>query len=126
MPPGSGEVRFLKDMIMLKKTIAAGIVGVAMLAASAPASADNFSFRFSYGAPAYGHGQHLDDRRGDYHRTLSPRQVRRILRDRGFRNINYVDRRGSIYQVHATNRNGRRVGLVVSARSGDIINRYRL
>jgi hypothetical protein len=113
---------------MLRKTIAAGIVGAAMLATSVPASAsDSFSFRFSYGAPSYGHkdGHHWRDR-GGYERTLSPRQVRRILRDRGFRNIDYVDRRGSIYQVQATNRNGRRVGLVVSARSGEIINRYRL
>jgi hypothetical protein len=82
---------------------------------------------FGYGAPGYSYdGGHRWRDRGDYHRTLSPREVRRALRDQGFRNIDYIDRRGAIYQVEATTPRGRRVGLVVSARSGAILNRYRL
>lgn len=112
---------------MLKKTLAAGILAIAALAATAPANAQSFSLEFNAGGPRYGYedGQRWSDR-GSYRRTLSPQQVRRILRDQGFRQINYVDRRGSIYQVEATNPRGRRVGLVVSARSGAILNRYRL
>ena len=49
-----------------------------------------------------------------------------VLRDSGFRQIRYLDRRGRVYQVHALNRNGRWVGLVVSAQTGEILNRYRL
>lgn len=112
---------------MLKKTLAAGILALATLATTAPANAQSFSLEFNAGGPRYGYedGQRWRDR-GSYRRTLSPQQVRRILRDQGFRQINYVDRRGSIYQVEATNPRGRRVGLVVSARSGAILNRYRL
>ena len=112
---------------MLIKTVAAGIIALAGIAAAAPANAQRFSFEFGYGGPHYSYeDDRRRDHRGGYHRTLSPREVRRILRDQGFRNIDYIDRRGSIYQVEATHRSGRRVGLVVSARSGEILNRYRL
>ncbi len=57
---------------------------------------------------------------------LSPPEVRRILRANGFRQIQYLDRRGRIYQVQATDSRGQRVGLVVSARSGAVLTSYRL
>lgn len=64
--------------------------------------------------------------RGRRETMLSPPEVRRILRAGGFRQIEYLDRRGRIYQVQATDRRGQRVGLVVSARNGAILTTYRL
>ena len=103
----------------LTNTAAAAVLAIGALLAAAPANAGStVSVSFEFGHPTYASYYH--------HHTLSPQQVRRILRDQGFRQIDYVDRRGSIYQVEATNPRGRRVGLVVSARSGQILNRYRL
>ena len=118
---------------MFTKTFAAGIVALGALAATAPASAHGISFSIEVGGPtavhdyrpAHDHRSYDEDR--DRHRhTLSPKEVRRILRNRGYRDISYVDRRGKVYQVHARDYRGRRVGLVVSARSGAILTAYRL
>jgi hypothetical protein len=114
--------------MVAKKTIAAVIIAFAGLAGAMPAGAQGVSFDFGAGAPQFRSedGYRWSDRRGGFDRVLSPREVRRILRNQGYRNIDTVDRRGSIYQVRATTERGRRVGLVVSARSGAILNRYRL
>jgi hypothetical protein len=119
--------------MITKKTVAAGLVALASLTAAAPASADDFSFKFSVNGPHAGYhdGGHKwrGERRGGHDRhygTLTPQEVRRVLRDKGYRQINYVDRRGRIYEVRATNHRGHRVGLVVSARNGAVLNAYRL
>jgi hypothetical protein len=88
------------------------------------------------GTPAYhdgyGYGWKHVGHRGDryYSRhdygTLTPHEVRAVLRDKGFRQIRYLDRRGRIYEVRATDYRGYRVGLVVSARNGAILSVYRL
>ena len=115
-----------------KKTIAAGIVALGALAASAPAHADSLRFSVEVGGPVVvrddhrGYGYGWDDHRGGHHKTLSASEVRRVLRHRGYRDIIYLDRRGSIYQVRARDYRGRRVGLVVSARNGAILTAYRL
>lgn len=57
--------------------------------------------------------------------TLSPREIRQVLRARGYRQIQYLDRKGRIYEVHATDPRGQRVGLIVGARDGAILNAYR-
>ena len=107
-----------------KQTIAAGIVALAGLVAAVPANAGSgVSVQIEVGGPTHGH-YYSDHRRPE--RMLSPQQVRRILRDRGFRQINYVDRRGKIYQVRAVTRRGDRVALVVNARTGAILNRHRI
>lgn len=110
------------------KSIAAGVIALAGLVAAVPADAQSFRFEFSQGAPRYEYHSDHRWRDRDYRpqRTLSPQEVRRILRDKGYRQINYVDRRGNIYQVRATTERGRRVGLVINARNGAILNRYRL
>ena len=114
----------METNMTFKKTIAAGIVALAGLVAAVPANAgSSVSVQIEVGGPSHGH-YYGDHRR--WERTLSPQQVRRILRDRGFRQINYVDRRGTIYQVRAVNRRGHRVALVVSARTGAILNRHRI
>ena len=102
----------------LKTILAAGIVALGALGAAAPANADtNVSVEFRIGQPTYV---------SYYHHTLSPQQVRRILRDEGFRHIRYVDRRGTVYRARAENRRGRDVLVTVSARTGHIINVERL
>jgi hypothetical protein len=121
----------------LKKMMAAGIVAVTALSA-VPAGAASLSFDFGRGNVELGFngnaqrgGWDNDERHGrwdnhrDRHRVLSTQDVRRILRGKGYRDIEYLDRQGAVYQARAT-RDGRRYGLVVSARDGDILNRYRL
>ncbi len=116
----------------INKTIAAGLISIAALAA-APANAANLSLGFGAGDASltiaagagfagYGHGGWNDRRQ----RTLSPHEVRRVLRDRGFREIRYLDRRGAVYQVHAVDYRRKHVGLVVSARNGAILAHYRV
>lgn len=112
-----------------KKTIAAGIVALGALAASAPAHADSVRFSVEVGRPLVVHDDHRGygwDHHHGHHKALSAKEVRRILRHRGYRDISYLDRRGSIYQVRARDYRGRRVGLVVSARNGAILTAYRL
>ncbi|HWT30092.1 MAG TPA: hypothetical protein VN240_03595 [Propylenella sp.] len=118
---------------MLSKILAASVVALGALAATAPANAHGVSFSIEVGAPTAVHDYRPADRDRWYHddydrqrHTLSAKEVRRILRNRGYRDISYVDRRGKIYQVHARDYRGRRVGLVVSARSGAILTAYRL
>ena len=130
---------------MISKTIAAGLFSLAALGASAEAATLSTTFG---GADAqaslevmrptpvhdyrYGYGYDRDDYRYGYdyrpgrHYVLSPHEVRQILQRRGYRQINYLDRSGSVYRASATDFRGRRVGLVVSARSGAIITAYRI
>jgi hypothetical protein len=118
----------------IKKIIAAGVVASTALCA-VPANAASLSFEFGSGGVQFGisdhnrwngGGWHRNDNQWSQHRNfLSTQEVRRILRSQGYRDINYLDRRGNIYQAEAS-RNGRRYGLVVSARDGDILNRYRI
>lgn len=122
--------------MMPKKTIAAALVALTALTA-APASAGSLFIDFGRGGIQFGfpgqgqwgnqggrHWGNHGDRRGRHH-FLSPQEVRRILRNHGYRQINYMDRQGAVYQAQAT-RNGHRYGLVVSARDGDVLNRYRI
>lgn len=121
----------------LRKMIAAGLVA-AMALSAVPANAASLSFDFGRGGVEFGFNGNNSrggwDRGGrhggwDQHRArhvfLSTQDVRRILRSKGYRDIEYLDRQGAVYQARAT-RDGRRYGLVVSARDGDILNRYRL
>jgi hypothetical protein len=104
-----------------RKTIAAALVAATTLTA-VPANANGFSIELGFG-PGSGwqgnHGWHQQQQR------LSPQEVRRILRHRGYRHIDFVDRNGPTYEVRASRR-GRDFYLVVSARSGDILARYRI
>ena len=113
--------------MIAKKTIGAAIIALSTLAA-VPASAGGVTVQFGFGSPGYG----WHDGRGDgwrdhgrRHHMLSPREVRRELRDRGYDRIRYIDRRGNIYQARASK--GRRdFYLVISARNGNILSRHRI
>ena len=55
--------------------------------------------------------------------NLTPNQVRRILRQRGYRHMRFTDRRGRIYRLRALSPRGYPVRLVVSARNARILRR---
>jgi hypothetical protein len=106
---------------MFKTIVAAAVGALATAVTVVPASADSFRLGITAGAPAiqaYHNGWHGAERR--YH-DLSPRQVRWILRDEGFRGIRYLDREGRTYVARAVDYRGRNVVVRVSARSGAIV-----
>ena len=119
-------------MRLHKTLIALGIAGALGMAAAVPAQADtlrfgneNFSVRLHTDD---GHrGRHADrHHRRDY--RLHPREVRRIVRRNGFHDISRPDYRPrrNVYVVHAENRRGRDVRVIVNARNGRIIDVDRL
>ena len=110
--------------MLLKTTLVAGTIALGSLVAAAPAHAGgNVSVTVQFGQPGYtkhwgGHGYQQ--------RALSPQEVRKALRRHGFREIRYVDRRGSVYRAQAENPRGRDVLVTVSARTGAILDVQRL
>ncbi len=107
--------------MLFRTTLAAAAIALGSLVAAAPASAGStVSVTVEFGHPGY------SKHNRDYYRALSPQQVRKILRREGFREIRYVDRRGSVYRAHAENRRGRDVLVTVSARSGAVLDVKRL
>ena len=112
--------------------VAAGLIAVATLFGVAAASASVPHGQIGllgdtaaeldgwYAGGGWDPGGWNDDRQP----FLEPGELRRILRERGFRDIRNLDRRGAIYQVHAVDDRDEKVGLVVSARSGAILARY--
>jgi hypothetical protein len=120
-----------------RKTLAAGLVAMSALVA-VPASAATIGVDFTQRGPVvvFDNGRGYDrDRRDDrgrwdrdrhQSRYLSANEVRRVLRSRGYRNINYVDRNGSIYRARAVDYRGRMVALTINARNGVILDSDRL
>ena len=107
---------------MFTKTIAAGLVAITTLA-SVPANASGLTVEFGFGGGNHGWSGH-GGRHGQNYR-LSTDEVRRMLRQDGYRQIQFVDNRGPVYQLRAR-KNGRTFFLVVSARDGDILSRQRI
>jgi len=109
--------------MITKTTIAAAMIALTSLTA-VPAKA--LTVEFGFGAPGYGWNQGNHDR-GDRwrHHRLSKQEVRGILRDRGYRNIRFSDDRGPVFQLRAR-KHGETYFLVVSARSGEILQRNRI
>ena len=118
-----------------RKTLAAGLVAISALIA-VPASAATLGIDFTQRGPVVtiDSGRGYDHRPGhgrwdrDRHqvRYLSANEVRRILRSRGYRNIQYVDRNGSVYRARAVDFRGRMVALTINARNGVILDSDRL
>ncbi len=116
--------------MLSKNLIAAGLIAATALTA-VPANATGFTFHFGNGGPGFswgyggpGHGYRDRGHRWGHHR-LSPREVRWMLRERGYYKIRFMDRRGPVYQVRAKKRH-RAFVLVISARSGEILSRHRI
>jgi hypothetical protein len=118
----------MEDLMIFKKTLAAATLALGALIA-VPANAGGLTVEFGFGGDGYGWGQGAPG----WHQgppawhvaRLSPQEVRRILRYKGYRNINFIDRRGPTYEATAF-RNGKRYYVVVSSRSGDIVERHRI
>ena len=105
-----------------KKTLAAALIAATTLTA-VPASADSLNFHFGFGNS--GSGWHGNPGWQHHDRRVSPQEVRHILRNQGYRQIDFLDRSGRTYEVRAR-KNGRTFYIVVSARSGEIISRNRI
>lgn len=123
---------------MLKKAlIAVSALTMATFAAAPAAQADGFYFGF-YGNSGGGHsGGHYFSGRGAYHaphyvaphraeRVMTRQQIRRHLRQRGFRDFRRINRRGRYYVVVAEARRGQIVRLRVNAYNGRIERRRRI
>jgi len=90
--------------------VAAVLGGSAIAAAPAQAASPNVSFSFSFGNGGAQFGRSC----------LSDREVRRGLRQRGFEDIRFIDRRGRVVRVRAEQ--GRRdVRVSVDSCTGRII-----
>ena len=109
--------------MITKTTIAAAMIALTSLAA-VPAKA--ITVEFGFGGPGMGWSDGQHDR-GDRWRNqrLSKQEIRWMLRDRGYRNIRFFDDSGPVYQLRARKR-GESYFLVVSARSGEILQRNRI
>ena len=77
----------------------------------------NFTITLSDGKPY----KHI--KRNKRHDKLTPRQVVRKLKKRGFYDFRKVRDKGSVYVVKAHGRRGNLVRVVVHARSGEILER---
>ena len=106
-----------------RKTIAAGLIALTSLAAI-PAQASGFTVQFGFDRPGFGWSDNGHGHQMRRHR-LSTQEVRWILRDRGYRNIRFLDNRGPVYELRAR-KHGDAFYLVVSARSGEILSRHRI
>ncbi|WP_196223437.1 hypothetical protein [Roseibium sp. RKSG952] len=108
-------------------SVAAGLVALALLM-SGPAQADVQGIR---GAKQQQAIMDVDYRRGGergwyagpgwHYERLKPRQVRRSLRHRGFRKIEILDRKRSVYIVRARGWRGHPVRMVVDAHNAEIL-----
>jgi hypothetical protein len=113
---------------MKKLVLALACVAPLAFATVTPAEA-KVNFQLYLGVPHYdyqvgpdyryrrGYGWYRDDFRRDYGR-LSCNEARRLVRDRGYRNVVARDCDGRTYAFRATRPNGRIVNVYVDARSG--------
>lgn len=106
----------------VKTAIAAAVISLTALVA-VPAHATDVNVKIGFGAPGYGWGGY--SYQPSWQSTLSPQQVRWILKTRGYQNISYFDRRGSVYMVRAT-QFGRPYFLVINAHNGRVMERNRI
>ncbi len=126
--------------MFIQKILAAGVVALTALATTAPAQAESFSFGI-YGdhigvtfrssdsyRPVHGRNYRPQEyRRRDYaYYRMTPRQVRRSLRHRGFQHIRFTDARGQLYRARATGPRGRRVAMTIRSRDGRIVKLHRI
>jgi len=103
--------------MIMKKTILAAVV-VAAAFAAAPARADidiGFGFEFN------GDGISI----GDIYDQMSPWEVRRMLRHRGYHDIDFSDTDGRYYRLTAE-KHGDDYFMKVDSYTGDIVHRHEI
>jgi hypothetical protein len=130
----SGDTNMFAKASKLSAPLAGAIflasVGFASFASAAPMAAER-NYQSSHAAPVIqidnrrgnmrrGHGQWQRDQGWGYY-ELRPRQIRRSLRHRGFHKVRILDRRGPVYIVKARGWQGKRLRLVVDARTAQIV-----
>lgn len=115
---------------MIKKSLIAATALTMATFATAPAQADGFYFGFYGNNGGFGiqrdHRGHRFQQQRHVNRTLSRKQIRRTLRNRGFHDFRRVEKRGHRYIVVAENRRGRLIRLRVNAYTGNIERRRRI
>jgi hypothetical protein len=114
--------------------VALGLAVFLAAPAVAPASATSLAFEFS--GPGFGFSIQSGPRGGARwgwgsrglapRASVSPGDVENSLRAKGFSKVQNLRRRGAIYQAQAIDPDGHRVGLVVNAQNGAILNVYRM
>jgi len=98
--------------MIIRKTMLAAVIAVTAFAA-VPAKAD-VSIGFGFG----GTGIYFDDH-------MSRHDARRILRHRGYHDIDFVERDGWLYKFTAE-KHGDDYFIVVSGFTGDIVHRHEI
>ncbi len=77
-----------------------------------------------FGSPYYSYRPGPDylfyPNRGWYRNQLSCTQARRIVRNRGYRNVSVIECRGRTYTFRAVRPNGKRVIVYVNSRTGGV------
>jgi hypothetical protein len=99
-----------------KKTLIAAAFAVTAFTA-APAFAGGVTFGFGFDGPGFSIS--TDDDEG-----MSPGEIRHMLHQRGYHDINFVDDDGPIYKLTAT-KHGDDYFIVVND-DGDILNRHEI
>ena len=109
--------------MFFKHTLAAGLVALSALAAVPAGAAEppTVSTSIQLAQGGYGWEHEWSERRG-----LSPRELRRALRQQGYSNIEILDRGRRTLTVQAENYRGRDYLLRVSARTGAVISAQRI
>ncbi len=98
------------------------LIGLGVVAASAVAASSS-AFAAGAGASARAH-MYVPIKSLAKTVALSPRDIRRSLRERGYRNIHFTDRRLPVYKVRAC-RNGQKYRMRIN-RWGDVNRRVRI
>ena len=73
---------------MFRTTIAAGVLALGSFAFAAPSNGSELSVHIGPVGPG---AVEFVDHRGGWHDSLSPREIRRLLRHEGFRRIEFLD-----------------------------------
>jgi hypothetical protein len=102
--------------MLAAKTIAAALLAMTTLTAVPAKAGVSFEFGFGGDGPEISIGDSDDDD------TMSPREVRHMLRYRGYHDIDFIDTDGSYYRLTAT-KHGDDYFIVIDAESGDIVRR---
>ncbi|MDD7911849.1 MULTISPECIES: hypothetical protein [Pseudovibrio] len=116
-------------MLKTKMTVAAGALLMGLAFSGASAQAGNWVVTTGNGPAGYAAPQHLIHQVHKVHNPygcrMSRKEVRRSLRHKGFRKIEFVRDRGDRYVFFARNHHRQKVRLVVSAYHGEIL-RYKV
>ena len=123
--------------VLFRQTLMAAALTACLVIGGPAANATSLAFEFGSGAGGFslkssppepqGRGRDWGGWRGDgQQQALAAQDIGRALGEQGFRNVRNLQRRGAIYQAQAQDSNGVPVGLVVNARTGAILNVYRM